>query len=528
MFPEMTPAVVRALESAVRQGRQAGSAEVLPLYLLHGLLEEQEGRAAILSCSAGLDDPAYRLQVCQPAVPAGGPGAGFPPLGGSSAEEPPKGGTPAPANTPLPLHPHTFQALRLARELAVELTGERTVASEVLLLALLRTDAEALAQLERFGLKLERLEALLQAEKPPPVELEEPLQLDSWTEPMDLGRILDASANRAREGLRVVEDYCRFVLDDAFLTGQLKQLRHDLSAALSCLPAGLLLQSRETQTDVGTLLTTESEQRRWSALEVAQASLKRLQEALRSLEEYGKVPLTGGGPELGSRLEEVRYRVYTLERAIVLGTTARERLAQARLYVLLSGQQCVLSLERTIKEAALGGASIIQLREKELNDRDLWQKARQVRQWTREAGVLFVVNDRPDLARLVDADGVHLGQDDLPVKEARRILGPDLLVGVSTHNIEQVRQAILDGASYIGMGAAFPTETKAQAEYPGLEFIRQALAETTLPAFAIGGINMGNIGQLTGLGVKRVAVSSAVARADEPQATVRALRQALG
>src|SRR5436309_3943721 len=103
---------------------------------------------------------------------------------------------------------------------------------------------------------------------------------------------------------------------------------------------------------------------------------------------------------------------------------------------------------------------MIQLREKKLDDRTLLERARQVRHWTREAGVLFIVNDRPDLARLVEADGVHLGQDDLPVREARRVLGPDALVGISTHDVAQLRQAVLDGATYVGVGPVFPSATK--------------------------------------------------------------------
>src|SRR5204862_5034719 len=128
-----------------------------------------------------------------------------------------------------------------------------------------------------------------------------------------------------------------------------------------------------------------------------------------------------------------------------------------------------------------GGAHIIQLRETTLGDRELLERTRNVRRWTRQAGLLFVVNDRPDIARLVEADGVHLGQDDLPVKEARRIVGPDLLVGVSTHSIEQVRRAVLDGASYLGVGPAFASTTKEFEHFPGLEFVRQASAETSLP-----------------------------------------------
>src|SRR5205823_5073266 len=115
---------------------------------------------------------------------------------------------------------------------------------------------------------------------------------------------------------------------------------------------------------------------------------------------------------------------------------------------------------------------------KSLSDRQLLERARQVRRWTRAAGVLFIMNDRPDIARLAEADGVHVGQDELPVKEVRRIVGPDVLVGVSTHNLDQVRQAILDGANYLGVGPTFPSGTKSFDEFPGRHFVRQVALET--------------------------------------------------
>src|SRR5207244_6391606 len=139
-----------------------------------------------------------------------------------------------------------------------------------------------------------------------------------------------------------------------------------------------------------------------------------------------------------------------------------------RRYVLITGAQCAAAIDWTIQEAAAGGAQIIQLREKQKTDRDLLERARRVREWTRKAGVLFIMNDRPDVARLVEADGVHVGQDELGVKDARRILGAGPLIGVSTHSIDQVRQAVLDGASYIGVGPTFPGSTKSFAEFPGL------------------------------------------------------------
>ncbi len=414
-------------------------------------------------------------------------------------------------------------AFFVARDVAREATGESTVVSEALLLALLRTDETLAAELESFGLRLADLEASILSRRPPPPQIEEPLHLGDVTEHVDTARILDACANRAREGLRVVEDYCRFVLDDAFLSRSLKELRHDLTSVLADLSADLLLESRETQRDVGTALTTPSEFDRASLRDVVGANLKRLQEALRSLEEFGKVR----NPLCAQVLEQLRYRSYTLERAIVLGATARHRLAGARLYVLLSRSRCAASLDWTIAEAAAGGAQVVQLREKGLTDRELHERAREVRHWTRQAGVLFILNDRPDIARLVEADGVHLGQDDLPIKEARRILGPDALIGVSTHNLEQLRQAILDGASYVGVGPTFPSATKDFTDLAGPEFVRQALAETTLPAFVIGGVNPSTIDAVVAAGARRVAVGQAITAADDPRSVASALLAAL-
>src|SRR5205823_3474493 len=178
----------------------------------------------------------------------------------------------------------------------------------------------------------------------------------------------------------------------------------------------------------------------------------------------------------------------------------------ARLYVLVTAARCALGLGRTIREAAEGGAQVIQLREKNLSDRALLARAREVRHLTRAAGVLFIMNDRPDIARLAEADGVHVGQDELSVRDVRRIVGPEALVGVSAHNLEQLQQAILDGASYVGVGPTFPSGTKEFAAFAGLDFVHQAAAETSLPAFVIGGITLQTIGQAVAAGARRVAV----------------------
>jgi thiamine-phosphate pyrophosphorylase len=498
MFEPYTPAVARALEAAPELARRAAAAWVEPVHLLLGLLQEEEGRAALLLAGAGLA-PAEAVRALSP-----------------TGDVPPPAGVPVYSGL-------TELTLAAARELAYELTNEPTVASEHLLLAVLRTDDALRHTLGGLGLTFARLEEEVLATQAPPLQLDEPLRLHETTEQIDTARLLDAAANRAREALRVVEDYCRFVLDDPFLSGELKRLRHDLAAALGELPGRLLLEARDTLGDVGTEISAPQEHDRASLSAVVQANLKRLQEALRSLEEYGKVR----SAELGRAVEGLRYRSYTLERALVLGASARERLAEVRLYVLVTGALCTHSLEETVRQAAAGGAQAVQLREKGLDDRTLLERARQVRRWTREAGVLFLMNDRPDLARLAEADGVHVGQDELPVKEVRRIVGPDALIGVSTHDLRQVRRAVLEGASYIGVGPTFPSGTKEFGEFPGLELVRQATAESSLPAFAIGGVNVKNLPEVVAAGARRVAVSGAVCGAEDPGAAAAALRRVL-
>lgn len=332
-----------------------------------------------------------------------------------------------------------------------------------------------------------------------------------------LYRIVDAAINRALEGLRVVEDYVRFVLDDAFLVGQLKELRHDLSAAVAHFPMSARLAARETQRDVGTTIKHGREMARSSPEDILDANLSRVREALRSIEECAKVLL----PEVAGEIEQLRYRCYTLHRAIRITSAAVERLRHARLYVLVDGRSGVEEFRTLVTALVEAGVHIIQLRDKRLKDRQLLERARILRETTRNSQTLFIMNDRPDLAVLSGADGVHVGQEELTVKDARTIVGPGRLVGVSTHSIEQARQAVLDGADYIGCGPTFPSPTKEFSEFPGLDFLRQVAAEIRLPAFAIGGINESNLDSVLATGMRRVAVSAAVVEAVDPAAAAR-------
>lgn len=341
-------------------------------------------------------------------------------------------------------------------------------------------------------------------------------------------RVLDASLNRAAEGLRVVEDYVRLVLDDRHLTEQFKRLRHDLAAAGALLPLAERHAARDTQADVGTTVSTPSEGERRDAWQVCVASLERVKQSLRSLEEFSKV----AKPQAAGEFERLRYWLYSLEAAVGRTVEANERLGEARLYVLIDSQGSEAAFVALVKDLIAGGVDVIQLRDKGLSDRELLSWAQLLvaicqSESPSERRPLVIVNDRPDIAAIADADGVHVGQEELSVKDARTIVGPRRLVGVSTHSIEQARAAVLDGANYLGVGPTFPSRTKSFDVFPGLDFVRQVAAEIRLPAFAIGGIDAGNVGEVVAAGLRRVAVSSAVTGEAKPLAAVEALRAGL-
>ena len=338
-----------------------------------------------------------------------------------------------------------------------------------------------------------------------------------------LYRLIDAAANRAREGLRVVEDFVRFAWDDRHLMAQLKELRHQLAAALSSLPADELLAARDTLADVGTAVSTVTEGSRPDLASVVTANFKRLEESLRSLEEYGKV----ADAAMAQQIEQIRYRTYPLERAAGATSFGLRRLAGARLYVLLDGRASLDAFTDLVQALVAAGVDVLQLRDKQLADRDSLARAHRLRELTQQTATLFIMNDRPDLAVLAHADGVHVGQEELSVHECRALVGPQAIVGVSTHSLEQARQAVLDGANYIGVGPTFASRTKRFSETAlrGLDLLRAVHADVHVPAFAIGGIDQNNLSQVLATGFTRVAVSGALLSAVDPG---KAAREILG
>ena len=333
----------------------------------------------------------------------------------------------------------------------------------------------------------------------------------------EVQRILDANANRAREALRVMEEAARFILNDAALTGDLKALRHDLADTLALLPG--LEASRDTPGDVGTQLSTPREAQRESVAQVAVAAGKRLSEALRAMEEYGKA-VEGA---FAARIEQLRYRGYDLEHRLdlALGSGARQ---QWRLCVLLTESLCTHHDWLDVAQACIdGGADCLQLREKDLDAGELLTRTRRLVELARPRRVSVIVNDRPDVALLSGADGVHLGQTDLPCKLARRLIGRQLLIGVSTHEMAHAEQALRDGADYCGVGPMYVSTTKHKPRIAGPAYLSQFVAWNRLPHLAIGGITPDNLEALTAVGVRGVAVSSCVCSSKDPSRVVQAL-----
>lgn len=332
-------------------------------------------------------------------------------------------------------------------------------------------------------------------------------------------RILDANLNRAREGLRVVEEFARFVLEDASLSEALKQLRHELVAAIPKGIATTLHAHRDSRRDVGREIANPSDAQRGSAGDVAQASAARVAEALRSIEEYAK-PLDA---VFAARVEPLRYRMYELQRRLSATMSARKKFGDIGVYVIITAELCARDWFETATLAVEGGAGAIQLREKGLCDGELLHRARRLSSLCHERGTIFLVNDRPDIALLSHADGVHVGQDDLSVADVRRMVPASMIVGLSTHTREQIDRAITDAPDYIAVGPMFPTATKPQEHVAGPATLAYAQSRTSMPLVAIGGITPENASQVLAVAPCALCVCAAVVVAEDPEESTKQL-----
>lgn len=333
----------------------------------------------------------------------------------------------------------------------------------------------------------------------------------------NLKRIIDANLNRASEAARILEEIARFLLDDKDLSEKLKNIRHKINKVQDE-SYGNYLEARDTENDVG--VDIKNTDKRIDIENIFKANIKRLQQALRTLAEYSV-----DNKENSALFEKLRYTSYTLEKIMWEGVNT-----------LINGTKCNLNNDKklylvtnsdkfasedefldAVASALQGGVDILQLREKNMPAKKILELGKKLKQLCSEYGATFIVNDRIDIAAILDADGVHLGQDDLDVKSAREILGDKCIVGVSTHAPEQALKAVEDGADYIGVGPVFATPTKEGRIPVGLDYVKWVSENIDLPAFAIGGIDEENIDEVINAGAKRVAVVRAIINAKSPQ-----------
>jgi len=206
------------------------------------------------------------------------------------------------------------------------------------------------------------------------------------------------------------------------------------------------------------------------------------------------------------------------------GDERRARVRVARLYLVVESRVGGSGADILVAEALAGGVDVVQLRDKEASDAEVVDAARRLARDCARHHALLIVNDRPDLALAAGADGVHVGQEDTAVKEVRRAVGPELLIGLSTHSPEEIDAAAGYEADYIGVGPVYPTATKPALEPVGLELVRYAAAHARQPFFAVGGIDAARVREVAGAGAERVAVVRAIRDADDPRVAAQALR----
>jgi thiamine-phosphate pyrophosphorylase len=341
-------------------------------------------------------------------------------------------------------------------------------------------------------------------------------------------RILDANLNRIGEGLRLLEDISRFTLNDAALSEQIKTMRHELLPREQQVHEQLLI-ARQVEEDVGASLDLASEGERPDVASLVRANSRRVQQSLRVIEEITKIP----GQDFGfdwERVKRARFTVYELEQSILL------KLSRCDKSERLSGLYLIIDTEalgersgvEVARQAIEGGARTIQLRDKIRPKAELVSLARELRRVCAESGVLFIVNDYLDTALASDADGLHIGQGDLPLPIARMLLPADRLIGISTATVEEAVRAQEQGADYVAVGSIYPSPSKSYTRPAGLDIIRQVKNKVSIPVVAIGGINDNNVVEVIEAGADAVAVISAVLGAADVKEACQRLSVKIG
>jgi thiamine-phosphate pyrophosphorylase len=330
-------------------------------------------------------------------------------------------------------------------------------------------------------------------------------------------RIIDANLNRIGEGLRLLEELARLQLNDATLTQQLKTMRHELLRSDWSFTQRLL-QARNSAGDVGIDMEVPGEEKQRELPTILVANARRVQESLRTLEELSKIP--GTISELDpEKFKQARFDLYTIEQNLLSKLLRRDKIKHiAGLYVIIDTQALKgRSHLEVASQVISGGAKVVQLHDKLQSKKELLAIAHQLRNLCAEHNVLFIINDYLDIVLATDADGLHLGQNDLPIEVARQLLPIDKILGCSVTTVNQATTAESEGADYIAVGSIYPTKYKETATVVGLDRLRQVRQAISLPLVAIGGINKDNAAGVMAAGADSVAVISAVLEAESPE-----------
>jgi len=336
-------------------------------------------------------------------------------------------------------------------------------------------------------------------------------------------RIIDANFNRGREAIRVIEEFCRFVLNSSSLTASAKHFRHEFSALLDEFDTNRLIAGRDTPGDVGAGQKVENQLERGNLEDAFTAACKRLTEALRVLAEVTQII----NPSTAGKIENLRYQAYTLEKDIRLFGDPGKKFKRVKLYVIISRQLPAEILHLTSCCVA-SGADCIQLRAKGIEDDKLFAIATDFVKMCRDNGVLSIINDRVDIAAAAGVDGVHLGQNDLPTTQAKKLQLTPLIIGKSTHSLEQLNSACQQQVTYAALGPVFATDTKPDVKPVGLDYVRQAvniLGDTGIGHVAIGGISKDNVEDVLRVGARTIGVCSAITESTDPKAACSALKE---
>ena len=343
-------------------------------------------------------------------------------------------------------------------------------------------------------------------------------------------RTLDASANRSAEAVRVLEDILRFCLNDAFLSQEAKAIRHELAVIFAQEDFQARIQLRDVLRDVGASSTASESPPRTELRHVFAANAARASQSIRSLEECSRVVM----PRATTGFEQLRYRIYTLEKAAMTIIKSQKMFADIRLCVLLDVDQTQAEFKTLVGQLLDAGVRMIQLRDKKASTALLCERADVILQQVRQHAemktgkrCLVLINDRADVAVAVNADGVHLGETDLPVNLARKVCGHEFIIGRTAHSIDEARQAVREGVDYLGVGPCYPSTTKQFEYFASDAFLRDVSKEIQLPIFGIGGIASDNINRLIHLGVTRVAIASSITGAADPGEECRLIRSLL-